>query len=316
MLKYVLAFFAFVIFSVAIVNAEEKSWYEIDGIKFRYGTNVQQIWFKTYGTVKSPRKLVKQPFSGDNEHYSQEMFIKPDSQLEGQKTPIIFPITIVLPESLMNSYSFRGAFLDYKGPSAISDIAPVGEINNNNYRQSSQTRERLINEFFNDDDKSFIQGKDNWALSADTDFTYYFVGYYWGLFLPIGEYHRFFKTALGIALNYYEITVKLNLCEEYKVTVNRGKIGDDNFEGYGECTGKREIDSGSAAGYEIAPVIHFNLWQRSSKKSIWSILSVDFSLTAIVSQSKKLNYKYHNNSLFREVPTSQSVELISYTYRF
>ena len=148
MLKYDLALFVFVIFSVAIVNAEEKSWYEIDGIKFRYGDNVQQIWFST----------------NDNENYSEEIIIKPDFQLEGQKVPKLTPITIVLPESLMNSYSFRGAFLDYKGPSAISDIAPVGEINNNNYRQSSQTRERLINEFFNDDDKSFIQGKDIAAL--------------------------------------------------------------------------------------------------------------------------------------------------------
>ena len=299
-MKHVLILFAVMMVLVPTVYAEEKSWYEIDGIKFRYGDNVQQIWFRT----------------NDNENYSEEIIIKPDFQLEGQKVPKLTPITIVLPESLMNSYSFRGAFLDYKGPSAISDIAPVGEINNNNYRQSSQTRERLINEFFNDDDKSFIQGKDNWALSADTDFMFYFVGYYWGLFLPIGEYHRFFKTAFGIALTYYELTVKLNLCEEYKVTENRDKIGDNDFEGDGECTGKREIDSASTAGYKIIPVIHFNIWQRSSKKSIWSILSVDFSLTAIVSQSKKLNYKYHNNSLFREVPTSQSVELISYTYRF
>ena len=69
MLKYVLAFFAFVIFSVAIVNAEEKSWYEIDGIKFRYCDNVQQIWFST----------------NDNENYSEEIIIKPDFQLEGQK---------------------------------------------------------------------------------------------------------------------------------------------------------------------------------------------------------------------------------------
>ena len=299
-MKHILILFAVMMVLVPTVYAEEKSWYEIDGIKFRYGDSVQQIWFRT----------------NDNENYSEEIIIKPDFQLEGQKVPKLTPITIVLPESLMNSYSFRGAFLDYKVPSAISDIAPVGEINNNNYRQSSQTRERLINEFFNDDDKSFIQGKDNWALSADTDFMFYFVGYYWGLFLPIGEYHRFFKTALGIALTYYELTVKLNLCEEYKVTENRGKIGDNDFEGDGECTGKREIDSASTAGYKIIPVIHLNIWQRSSKKSIWSILSVDFSLRAIVSQSKKLNYKYHNNSLFREVPTSQSVELISYTYRF
>ena len=50
MLKYVLSFFAFVILAVPIVNAQElveenengqlledKSWYEIDGIKIRIG---------------------------------------------------------------------------------------------------------------------------------------------------------------------------------------------------------------------------------------------------------------------------------------
>ena len=68
MLKYVLAFFTFVIFSVLIVNAEEKSWYEIDGIKFRYGDYVQDIRFKTY----------------DNENYSQENFMKPNFKFEGK----------------------------------------------------------------------------------------------------------------------------------------------------------------------------------------------------------------------------------------
>ena len=63
MLKYVLAFFAFVIFSVPIVNAQElveengqlledKSWYEIDGIQIRYGflRNNTDIFLSSAGT--------------------------------------------------------------------------------------------------------------------------------------------------------------------------------------------------------------------------------------------------------------------------
>ena len=65
-----------------------------------------------------------------------------------------------------------------------------GEPSGNNRRQSQQVRDFLNNSFFNDDDKSFISGKDKWALSADTEYLYYVVCYYWGIFIPIGKTHR------------------------------------------------------------------------------------------------------------------------------
>ena len=52
------------------------------------------------------------------------------------------------------------------------------------FRQSSSVREELIKNFFNDDDKKFIEGKDKWALSADTEFEFIYFGYFWGVFLP------------------------------------------------------------------------------------------------------------------------------------
>ena len=46
MLKHVLVFCACIMVSVSTAGAEEKSWYEIDGIKFRYGekSDGQALW--------------------------------------------------------------------------------------------------------------------------------------------------------------------------------------------------------------------------------------------------------------------------------
>ena len=70
-MKHILILFAVMMVLVPTVYAEEKSWYEIDGIKFRYGDSVQQIWFRT----------------NDNENYSEEIIIKPDFQLKARKFP-------------------------------------------------------------------------------------------------------------------------------------------------------------------------------------------------------------------------------------
>ena len=48
----------------------------------------------------------------------------PDHDLEGQKPKNLIPVAIVLPETLMNSFSFRSAFFEYSGKSSINEIAP------------------------------------------------------------------------------------------------------------------------------------------------------------------------------------------------
>ena len=64
-----------------------------------------------------------------------------------------------------------------------------------------------------------------------------FLGYTWGFFIPIGDYHRFFKLGLGLVVYYIDLSLKLNLCSQY---------AND------ECLGKTEIDSYSGKKLGIA----------------------------------------------------------------
>jgi hypothetical protein len=127
-LKYVLAFFAFVIFSVPIVNAQElveedgqpledKSWYEIDGIKIRYGLlrNHTSIYLSSETNTSSGSGFIR-----TNQEFSH---------LDG--TPIS-PIAIVLPETLMNSWSFRGAVFEFQSETGVKDLSPSPDDNSRN----------------------------------------------------------------------------------------------------------------------------------------------------------------------------------------
>ena len=76
------------------IHAEEKSWYEIDGIKFRFGELQNDTIFKL-PWIEANRTIIETNYSF--------------SHLE---PPYTFPIAITLPETLMNSWSFRGALFE------------------------------------------------------------------------------------------------------------------------------------------------------------------------------------------------------------
>ena len=281
---------------------EQEEWYEgyedvVDGIKLRYGVSTTNLSFQT----KASGKIIAR-----------------DRRLEGKGDPQLFPIAVILPESLMNDWSFRSAFFDYSGKVKDEDLAPSpwvpeGEGQNVYFRQSSSVREELINNFFNDDDKKFIEGKDKWALSADTEFEFIYFGYFWGVFLPAFDYHRFFKTGLGVTLSYNNLSVKLNLCEEYKL---KGYVSLEESHGTAECVGKKEIDSASYQGFAPEGVFFFNLWERVTEGSVWNV----FTLNANINDSKysallNKNYKHHSDYL-RDGKQAQYIEVLAYTYRF
>ena len=103
------------------VQAEEKSWYEIDGIRFRIGFGQQEIRFMLP---------------------EGEAIIQPDPELEGQNAGnYLFPVAIVFPETLMSSFSFRGVFFEYKEKTIASEIAPWTEKRATYWRQSLTGRE-------------------------------------------------------------------------------------------------------------------------------------------------------------------------------
>lgn len=241
---------------------------------------------------------------------SNEDIINPDKDLEGQKPKNLIPVAIVLPETLMNSFSFRSAFFEYSGKSSINEIAPQGERNSSNYRQSASSRDLLYNNFFNASDRSFADANSNWTLSANTNFEFIYLGYNWGVFLPIGKSHRFFKTALGLSIVHSKVSITLYLYEEYKISKSEG---DGESKKTGECIGKKEIDEGKSTDIGLEPLISLNLWERYTEDSILNILTFSTNL-----DTRKLNIKYknHNNTPFSSNTRTQALEIISYTYRF
>jgi len=264
------------------VHAREKSWYEIDGIRFRIGFGQQEIRFMLP---------------------EGEAIIQPDPELEGQNAGnYLFPVAIVFPETLMSSFSFRGAFFEYKEKTIANGTAPQGEKNATYWRQSAAGRSRLYNEFFNASEKSFVDANSNWALSADTEFMFVYLGYYWGIFLPIGKHHRFFKTAFGHSLVYNDISVRFYLCSEYRISGSKG-----------DCVGKKEIDTATAKRTAVEPVFYFNLWERYSENSIWKFIQFSSNISG---GRGNLKYKNRKNTTLAELTHTEHREIISYTYRF
>ena len=290
-MKYVLVLFAVMMVLVSTVYAEDDKW--IDGIRFRYG----QEWYETYISI---------PLAGKDTD-----IIKTENTIS-KFTPISqFPIAITLPEILMNSWSFRGAFLEYQNRTELKDLAPQASDNvihsdTTNWRQKPDERTYIYNNLFTASDKTFADANSNWALSADTVSSRYLFGYNWGIFIPVGEYNRFLKFGLGPAIYYLKFSMKLNLCSEYKITPSPGKSDGHSSE----CVGKREIDSASIDKVILATSVVVSLWERFTKDSVWRILSWS-------SGDANFNVKLKNNSMDLVIKSRTAItEFISYTYRF
>ena len=283
---------------MSAIYAEDQSWYEIDGIKIRYGNlrNTTDIFLQGH----SPR-ISEGPESS---------FINKNDKFSHLKPTPIFPIAIVLPETLMSSWSFRGAVFEYQNETEVKDLTPRPDDDSisedtTHWRQKPSVRTLLYNNFFTASDKSFADANPNWAVSADVSGSSYFLGYNFGVFFPVGEYNRFLKTGIGAVVYYTDISIKLNFCSQYKITVTN----ESGRESDAECVGKTEIDSSSESRLGATLNTHFTLWERITKNSIWKILS-----WTQANYIHELKLKNHNNLKYRK--SSGTEVWISYTYRF
>ena len=102
------------------------------------------------------------------------------------------------------------------------------------------------------------------------------------------------------------ISIKLNLCSQYKITPNL----DDDHKNSGECVGKTEIDSSSINKFGITFNLYATLLERFTEDSIWKVVS----WTTSTADNNDLKLKKHNDL---KLTASSATELfISYTYRF
>jgi hypothetical protein len=294
-IKYLLASLLLFVLAGA-VHAEEGKW--IDGIKFRYGTLSNTTTFEL-------------PWVED-----QNSIIEVNKNFSHLEDLIMSPIAIGLPETLMGPWSFRGAVFEYQPLTVAKDLVPYGTSvspDTTYLRQLSSLRTSLYNNFFSASDKSFADANSNWALSADVTSSRVFLGYYWGVFIPAFEYHRFLKVGGGFGAFYADLSYKLNLCSQYKVTpvLKDGEV--DTGHG-GECVGKTEIDSAEAKGFGVATIIHLTFWERVTKDSIWRVGSGELG-SNLTDTADALKLKNHDKNLSVSIGSS-SIEMISYTYRF
>ena len=104
LLKYLL-FPLLLLLTALPIQAEEDKW--IDGIKFRNGILNNEAAFK---------------FEDSASIYT---IIAVNSNFSHLDAPPLFPIAITLPETLMNSWSFRGAVFEYQDTIETKDLAPL-----------------------------------------------------------------------------------------------------------------------------------------------------------------------------------------------
>ena len=212
--KHILVLFTIILALIPVVKAEEKSWYEIDGIRFRYVTNSPEdcegkglvSCSKNPIGIYMPWKIEDRisPYFSDAPSNAAAIAVK-------NVWKPLFPFALELPETLMTSWSYRGALFEFEFPAEVKDLRPA------RYKDSSY-RTSLYNDFFNASDKSFADANSNWEMSADVTSSRIFLGYTLGFFIPIGDYHRFLKFGAGLGVYYIDLSFKLNLCTVYKVT--------------------------------------------------------------------------------------------------
>ena len=295
MLKQVLAFCALMLISLSVVLAEKDTW--IDGITLRAAKSSYKL------------KIVKPGTTGSSEEEKKYRLIENSADLHQENVDLI-PITIAFSENLLSSFSFGEAYINFFNKHVQNDIAPYikkgGKQTSDGveyWRQSSTGINYLINEFFNSDDKDFINGKDKWAMSVDAEILFFNAGYTWGIFIPLSKNYRIFKIGLGFSLDYIDLTIKLNLCEEYKVI---------SSEETGKCMGKKEIDKAKKELFNFQQLLFFTLFEKKTKDSIWRILAA----TGGLSSDSPFSMDYEKHESLEHTLTSKQIEFISYTYRF
>mgnify|MGYP001304549990 FL=1 len=276
-LKQLLTLLSLLMFLIPSVYAEDDKW--IDGIKFQFGTVQNGFYFTSPSSDPASNNY---------------LFSPSESDLKSQ----MFPVSIVFPETLMNSFSFRGAYFFYTPLTKATNLIPGSSAKTGGryYRQSSADRDWLNNNFFNSEDKDFISGKSNWALSGEYELQQISLGYYWGLFIPVGKSNRLLKAGLGFSLVKLNAKINLYLCEEFiDIASSEERVVK------GKCDGKKEIDSSNIDTFVGSIVSHFTVWEKHTESSIWKIIG----FTGTVN-STDINFKYdkHAGSLNEAVISS------------
>ena len=302
------------IMPTSVIQAQDKT---VDGIKFRYSTVLSQDEFEIddYEIAKYDTNInmtYTGPFAGKQK----------------------FPIAIVFPESLMASWLFRQAYFDLSIGDEINNIPPLPDqsissqldaaFNNSrttiHLRQKSGIRDYLKGNFL---PKYFSASQistlpENWAITHDIKRSALALGYMWGFFIPLGEMHRFLKVGLGFGLGLMDNNIKIKFCDSYDVAVKTEKDSQDEEKlaksHEGKCNNPNNLESVAYKEAVISAGVTFTLWERISKDSIWTFMSIDIAQINSLYKDDKL--KTLDGKYGRFTTGLGGQDIITYTYRF
>ena len=332
-MKYILVLFALMMVLVPTGYAEDDKW--IDGIKFRYGR------------IYNGQALLID-FPSDN----SRQIVASDQQINETNTTK-FPIVITFPETLMTSWSFRGFYSEFIPQTKTLNIPPSqapsyfmggfsldGSDGSGPIYDEILEADRLNKEFFylrnieehrnylltnflpkylSDSEISSIP--ENWAMSFDHTFNTITLGYYFGVFIPLGDKHRIFKYTYGLGVGRSDKKIIINLCDSYTVTLNYDEENKLETPHEGKCNDSRGLVNLSFVKVHYSVQTEITLWERISEDSFLTLLTISG-----VTSSNKIsglfplhlghNVKTLDNKVVSFESFTTSLEFISYTYRF
>ena len=299
----------------------------IDGIKFRLGINIYSDDLKIdgIGTFAQNNKYINSQLIFDEEipsiplNLEQFGLEQPYKYTRGDEA--IGSVLITLPESTLGPFLFYGANIDWIFNGKIEDLTPAEESSQTVttasgetlLRQDDEMLSNILNNFFNIKDRAFTSmNPDYWALSADITKNVLMFGYSFGIFLPIGEYHRFFKVSYGLGYGWYQYLVDINLCEKY--TLNEIAYNKKEEKSYyeGKCVGKIFIDQAKLSGTFSSVFRSTVFWERVTEDTVMSLLKVE---KAEGEGEGKSDLKNHQGTVSTNVLFDR-IEFFSFTYRF
>ena len=302
------------IIPASTIRAQDKT---IDGIRLRYSTVLSQDQFliEDYEITKYNTKI--------NTEYS--------GYFAGTQK---FPIAIIFPESLMSSWLFRQAYFDFSIGDEINNIPPLPDqsissqldaaFNNSrttiHLRQKSGIRDYLKGNFL---PKYFSASQistlpENWAITHDLKRSALAFGYMLGFFIPLGEMHRFLKVGVGFGLGLMDNNVIIKFCDSYDVAVKTEKDSQDKEKlaksHEGKCNNPNNLESVAYKEVVLSAGATVTLWERISKDSIWTFISIDIAQINSLYKDDKLKTLDGKYGQFKT--GLGGTDIITYTYRF
>ena len=118
-MKYYIVLFVIILTLIPVVKAEDKSWYEIDGIRFRYVTNSPEDC-EEKGLVSCSKNPIGiyMPWKIEDRFspYFRDAPRNAAAIVVANVNKPLFLFALELPETLMTSWSFRGGLLEFEFP--------------------------------------------------------------------------------------------------------------------------------------------------------------------------------------------------------